>query len=153
MSEFSGGHGEKKSRKLDAFIAAVLSHPTIEGAAAAVGVAGSTARRWLQDPAVVQRLAEARRDSMRATMSRLQANATRAADNLDKLQQTAESEAVRLAAARANLEFAFRATELTDIQERIDRLEELAKNRWKGPIDEPPNPTATGTTRGPNGRP
>jgi hypothetical protein len=42
---------------------------------------------------------------MTRCMARLQANATTAADNLDQLQRTAESEAVRLAASRANLGF------------------------------------------------
>jgi hypothetical protein len=69
----------------------------MEDAAAAVGISPASAYRWLQDGVVLEHLAQARRESMKAAMSRLQENATRAADNLDQLQLTAESEAVRLA--------------------------------------------------------
>jgi hypothetical protein len=57
------GHGEKKTRKLDQFIAAMMSHGPVEAAAAA-GIAASTARRWMKDPVVIRRLAEPRRDAM-----------------------------------------------------------------------------------------
>jgi hypothetical protein len=97
MRGFSAGHGEKKHRKLDQFIAAMMIHKTVEAAAQAVGISAASAYRWMQDPLVIQRLTEARRDSMARCMARIQANATRAADNLDELQRTAESEAVRLA--------------------------------------------------------
>jgi hypothetical protein len=65
---FSRGHGSKKTRKLDAFIAAMMSHRTVEDAAAAVQISLSTAYRWMRDDNVVQRLAETRRDGMKATM-------------------------------------------------------------------------------------
>jgi hypothetical protein len=37
------------------------------------------------------------------------------------------------------------------VQERIARLEALAKNRWKGPSDDQPNHAPPGTARGLNG--
>src|SRR5215472_435679 len=123
MRGFSAGHGEKKHRKLDQFIAAMMIHKTVEAAAQAVGISAASAYRWLQDPLVIQRLTEARRDSMARCMGRIQANATRAADNLDELQRTAESEAVRLGASRATLEFAFRSTEIIDVLERLATIE------------------------------
>ena len=104
-----------------------MTHRTVEAAAAAAGISPATAYRWMQDPVVVQRLAEARRDGMTRCMARLQENATRAADNLDELQRTAESEAVRLAASRANLEFAFRSTEIIDVLERLAAVEQKVK--------------------------
>jgi len=44
------GHGEKLTRKQDAAIGALLSKPTITGAAGAVGVGEATLRRWLKEP-------------------------------------------------------------------------------------------------------
>jgi hypothetical protein len=105
----------------------------------------------MQDPAVVQRLAEARRQGMQHAMTRLQAAASRSVDCLCAIQQDGESESARVSAARTILEQALRAVEMGDIQERLTKLEELAKRRWKGPIDEQPDNTATGTARGSNG--
>jgi len=126
---FPRGHRRKKGQRLDAFIEAMMTRKTTEEAAVAAGISPATAYRWLQDPLIIERLAAARRDSMARCMSRLQANATRAADNLDKLQQSAESEAVRLGASRATLEFAFKTTELTDVIERLDALERTVKSQ------------------------
>jgi hypothetical protein len=147
----SRGHGDKKLRLRERFIMALLSHSSVEAAAESVGISRRTGSRWMQDPAVVQRLAEARRQGMQHAMTRLQAAASRSVDCLCAIQQDGESESARVSAARTILEQALRAVEMGDIQERLTKLEELAKNRWKGPIDEQPDHTATGTARGPNG--
>jgi hypothetical protein len=133
MRGFSAGHGEKKTRKLDQFIVAMMNHRTVEAAAASVGVAASTAHRWLKDSCVVQRLAEARRDAMNRAIARLQEAAVSAVDCLCQIQQDAESESARVSAARCILEQSLRATELNDIEQRIVKLEAIAKSRdWKG---------------------
>jgi arginine/lysine/ornithine decarboxylase len=130
---FSAGHGEKKPRKLDAFVVAMLAHPTVEAAAASVGIAASTAYRWLQHADVIQRLAEARRDVMKAVMSRLQQAAAGSVDCLCQVQREGESESARVSAARTILEQALRAVELQEVQERIEKLEAIVKSRnWKG---------------------
>jgi hypothetical protein len=149
---FSAGHGGKKARKLDEFIAAMLASPSVEEAAAAVGIGVASAYRWLRDPHVAQRLAEARRDGMQRALARLQANATRAVDNLDELQRSAESEAVRLGASRANLEFALRATEIIDVLERLATIEEKVNGPEWRKNDSPPNIAPAGKGRGVNGR-
>ena len=66
------GHGEKRSRKQEQFIAALLSYPTVEAAAKTVGIGDVTAWRWRQDPAFAQRYREATREVMRHTSARLQ---------------------------------------------------------------------------------
>jgi hypothetical protein len=149
---FPADHGGKKApRKLDAFVAAMLAHPTVEAAAEAVGISHATAYRWLQHPDVIQRLAEARRDAMKAAMSKLQQAASASVDCLCEIQRGGESESARVSAARTILEQALRAVELGDIEERIKRLEEIAKSNWKGSHDQP-NLAPTGTNRGVNGR-
>src|SRR5215469_6537747 len=66
MRGFSAGHGEKKTRRLDQFIAAMLKHGTVEAAAKVAGIAASTAWRWMRDPDVLARLREVRKDAMNA---------------------------------------------------------------------------------------
>ena len=129
---FSGGHGGKKAQKLDAFIAAMMSHKGVEAAAAAAGISPATAYRWLADPDVIRRLGEARRDAMQRAMSRLMEAAVGAVECLCEVQSSGESESARVSAARTILEQALRATELQDVQQRLDKLEAIAKSRWKG---------------------
>lgn len=102
----------------------------------------------MRDPTILEKIRAARRDGMTRCMARLQENATRAADNLDELQRTAESEAVRLAASKANLEFAFRSTEIIDVLERLAAVEQKLKSPdWRSHDTEPSNPETRGNRR------
>ena len=65
----SGGHGEKKSRKLDQFVAAMLNCRTVEDAAKAAGISVASAYRWLRDEVVCERLRVARREVWAGAMS------------------------------------------------------------------------------------
>jgi hypothetical protein len=135
----SRGHGDKRSRKLDQFIAALLATSSVEAAAQATRIGRATAHRWLQAPDVIQRLAEARRDAMKAAMSKLQQAASTSVDCLCEIQREGESESARVSAERCILEQALRAAELGDIEERLAKLETIAKNRnWKGADAEQP---------------
>jgi hypothetical protein len=148
----SRGHGDKRSRKVDQLISALLSHPSLEAAADASGVSRITAWRWLKDPAVLTRLREARREAMNRAIARLQEAATEAVDCLCEVQRDGESESARVSASRCILEQALRATELGDVQERLARLEALTKNRWKGTTDDEPNSAPAAKAGGANGR-
>jgi hypothetical protein len=127
---FSRGHGGKKARRLNDFITALMRRRTIEDAAAAAGLSLSTAYRWLRHDDVIQRLTEARRTGMQNAMAQLQANATSAVNVLDRLQTSAESEGIRLGAARAILAFALQSTEILDLAERLDEVERKI-NSWR----------------------
>ena len=128
----SRGHGDQKSKKLEQFLQAMLAQPSLEAAASAAGIGRATAHRWMRDPVVVQRLAEARRDVLKRVMTRLQQAAGKAVDCLCEIQQDGESESARVSAARCILEQTMRAAELQDLEERIAKLEAAAKSRWKG---------------------
>jgi hypothetical protein len=130
---FSRGHGAKKGQKLDAFVMAMMSHKTVESAAEAVGISAATAYRWLQDPLVAQHLAQARRDAMNRAIAKLQEAAVQSVDTLCEVQRDGVSESARVSAARCILEQALHAVELANIQERLNKLEAIAKSRWKGP--------------------
>jgi hypothetical protein len=108
--------------------------------------------RWMQDKSVRDRLHEACQNTMRHVLGRLQQAATQAIDTLSEVQSKGESESARVAAARCVLEQALHAAELTDIEERLDRLEAVAKSRdWKGSNDDQPNLTPSSKNRGVNG--
>jgi hypothetical protein len=147
----SSAHDGRKNRKLEQFVENLLSAPTVESAARSAGLSARTAWRRMRDPAVVQRLAEARRQSMQHAMMRLQAAASAAVACLCAVQQDAESESAKVSAARTILEMALRAAEIGDIEERLTRLEQLVKNNRKGPDDHQPNHTQVGAARRTNG--
>jgi hypothetical protein len=95
---------------------------------------------------------EARRDTMKAAMAKLQQAASASVDCLCEIQRGGESESARVSAARTILEQALRSVEVQDVQERLDKLEAIAKSRnWKGAGNEQPNHAQAGTSRGVNG--
>jgi hypothetical protein len=145
--------GGRKDRKLEQFVEGLLSAPTVESAAASAGISARTAWRWMQDPAVVQHLAKARRQGMQHAMTRLQAAASRSVDCLCAIQQDGESESARVSAARCILEQALRAVEIGDIQERLEKLEQIAKTHgaWRDPNHDRENQTSAGKNRSVNG--
>jgi len=123
------GHGEKKSRKSEQFIAALLAHPSIEAAARSISISDATAWRWMQDPRFVDQYREARREAMRHTTARLQEAAREAVECLREVQRTGESESARVSAARTILEQALKAVDLEDVQERLDALEKTVASK------------------------
>jgi hypothetical protein len=123
------GHGEKRSRKQEQFIAALLSYPAIEAAAKTVGIGDVTAWRWRNDPAFAEQYRKATREAMLHTAALLQGAARDAVDTLRAIQSKAESEAARVSAARTILDMALKAADLEDVQRRLDALEQAAKER------------------------
>ena len=107
----------------------------------------------MKDEAVRERLREAYRENMSHVIGRLQMAANQAIDALCEVQSSGESESAKVQAARCVLEQALRAAEIGDIQERLDKLEAIAKSRWKGPNDEQPNHTPAERPRTVNGHP
>jgi hypothetical protein len=116
------GHGERKSRKTEQFIAALLSEPTIEAAAKTVGIGDVTAWRWMKDPQFAEQYRQARREAMRHSTTRLQRASIEAVDALREIQNTGESESARVSAARTILEQAIKAADLEDVEQRLDAL-------------------------------
>jgi hypothetical protein len=148
----SPGHGEKKSRKLDAFIDALLVFASVEAAAESVGISHATGYRWQKDPVVIERLSEAaaaHRGAWHRTIARLQAAGPEAVETLQRNMQAAESGAAQIAAAKAILDMSFKAAEVAGFEQRLSALEEAIKNR-KGAYDEP-NFTQTDRPRTLNG--
>jgi hypothetical protein len=147
------GHGEKKSRKLDAFVEAMMTHRTVEAAAVAVGISNATAYRWMHDQDVIERLRQARQQAWSRAMAQLQEAGPEAVEALRKILREAEGESPRVAASRVILELGLRVIELGDIEARLEKLETLAKSNWKGTgNDQPADRAQAGGARGINGR-
>jgi len=107
---------------------ALAAGGTVEAAAKAADVSETTAYRRQREPAFRQRVAEVRDEMVSRAVARLSATSTLAADCLRELLK-AQSETVRLGAARAILELGSRLREQEDLGARIAALErELAGN-------------------------
>lgn len=123
------GHGQKKSRKQEQLIAALLSHPTIEAASKSIGIADTTAARWMKTPEFQVAYREARREAMRRTTARLQSAASEAVDALCEITRSGEGESARVSAAKCILDSALKAVDLDDIQQRLDAIERAIKSK------------------------
>jgi hypothetical protein len=118
------GHGEKRARKWEQAIAALLSEPTLERAALATGVSVRCLKNWLASPAFAAAYRDARRRTMETTIGRLQGAAALAVDALLECLQ-APSAAARVTAAKVILDKAVAGVELGDILQRLEILERV----------------------------
>jgi hypothetical protein len=108
-----------------AFLNALMAMPTIEQAAQRVGIAKSTAQRWLQSPSFQAAYAEARRMALAETIAFLQQSMLKAVTLLTAVLTDPEARVSnKIQAARAILEFGMRATEQDEVIARLRRLEE-----------------------------
>ena len=129
----SGG----ERRNADAgLVAALAGGATVRAAAAEVGVGEATAHRRLKEPEFRKRVDEARGEAIAAAVARLGAASTRAVMTLEGL-LAADSEAVRLGAARSILDLGLKLREHEDLAERVRILEdqlgqEGSTRRWAG---------------------
>jgi hypothetical protein len=105
-----------------ALIAALAAGLTVQDVATQAHVSERTARRRLDDPSFRRHVAGARAAVLELAVGRLVAATTEAADALRFL-LTAESESVRLAAARTLLDQAAKGIETLDLAARIEQLE------------------------------
>ncbi len=119
------GHGEKLTRKQEQAIAALMAAPSIVEAARQAGVSESTLLRWLQTPDFDAYYRAARREVVKQATGKLSAASGEAVDILRAVMtdQTAPASS-RVTAARAILDYAYKALELDDLATRILILEE-----------------------------
>jgi hypothetical protein len=103
---------------------ALASGQTLRDAAAATGIGERTATRRCVDTAFRRRVAELRGDMVQRALGRMADGMAEAADKLRQL-LAADSESVRLGAARALLELGVKLRESVELAERLDALERL----------------------------
>ncbi len=126
---------QKLSQKQERALVALLDCGEIKKAAAAAGVNEATLWRWLQSPDFQSRYRAARRQLVETAIAQLQSDCTIAARVLREMAEDREAPASsRVAAARTILEQSIGAIELMDLQERVERLEQLTPGQAKGKV-------------------
>lgn len=125
--------GEKLSRKQEDAIVSLLTSPTIQAAAEAIGISYITLWRWMQIPDFKEQYREARLETVRQAVSRLSQIATEAVEVLREIMKDMESPpSSRVTAAKTILEGAFKGIELDDLATRIEALEKTLEDRGTG---------------------
>lgn len=106
-------------------IEALLSNPSVEKAAQAVGVDKSTLFRWLRDGGFKEAYAEARKTLLESTLTGLQAISTEAVEALHaELTNATAKPSERIAAAKAILEFSLKGVDAIETEKRLAAIEE-----------------------------
>jgi hypothetical protein len=123
------GRSVVRGRKEERMIVALLEHSSVEKAAASLGISEATLWRRLKEPSFQEAFRHARREAFSRAVARLQQASSAAVTTVLRMMCDAKTPpASRLRAATSVLELTFRATELEDLQTRIQTLEDLAQN-------------------------
>lgn len=124
----SGTKSLMRSHRQDEIIVALLEHPTLEKAAAAIGISDVTLWRWMKNPDFQEAYRKGRREAFSQSVSRLQHASSAAVGTLLRVMTDREAPAAsRVRAADCVLQTAFRGIEMEDLEARLDRLEQLAQ--------------------------
>ncbi len=129
--------GDGRSGADSALVAALAGGATVQDAASSAGIAARTAYRRLKEPEFRRQVDEARAALIGQAIARLSAASTDAVSTLKDL-LTAESETVRLGAAKAILDLGLRLRGHEDLAERVAALEgqlgaeQGGTRRWAG---------------------
>jgi hypothetical protein len=122
-----------RKRKSDAeLIVALACGASTETAAEKAKLNVRTVYRRLKDPAFVAQVNEMRADMVRRTSGMLTIAGFASVKTLTSLQESANSEAVRLGAARATLELACKLREDAEWTDRLAKVEQRLKELLGG---------------------
>ena len=120
----TAGQGEKRSRKQQQDIAALLTAPTMAEAAARCGISEKTLWRWSQNPEFAVRFREARSRALEAAINKLCHSTYQAAVVLLEISTNKRaSSSSRVSAARAIFEIAIKVREFHELENRVAELE------------------------------
>ncbi len=110
-------------------MSALATGATLAEAATAPGVSKRRAIRWHAEPGVQAELAELQRATLEHARKLLLGLVDAAADTLRSVMADADSPASRVSAARTVLAQVLRFDERTDLQERLQRVEQAIEAR------------------------
>lgn len=114
------------TRRQEKFLIALLDAPTLKQASQQANISENTGRKWLQDDLFSEEYKRMRRELMKQTTARLQYLALKATGELEKiLDDPKASIFAKIQASQLILEKAYKGLELEDLEERIERLEQL----------------------------
>lgn len=125
-------YGEAMSNltpRQEKFLLALLSEPTVNQACRTAGISPKTGRNYLHSEVFSEAYKKMRRDIMKQTTARLQFLALKATQELEKiLDNPKASPFAKINAAQLVLDKAYKGLELEDLEERIERLEQITDN-------------------------
>ena len=108
-------------------IVALLTEPTIQKAAQAVGVSDTTMHRWLELPAFSRAYRNARREGFRHAIALTQKYAVHAVQTLMKVMQDPTApHSAKVSASGLLLKFSRESIELDDLAARVEALEQTS---------------------------
>lgn len=114
--------------KDEAIIAALLSTATIRAASAACGVSEAAIYKRLREPAFKAKYDKARLDMLEQHSNRLQQHIGAAIEEMAAIAKDPDNSAqVRLNASEAIIRTSLKLTEQVDILQRIEKLEQAAR--------------------------
>ena len=126
------GHGTKFNRKMEAAIAAILTHKNLEEAAGAAGVSVATLLRWQKLPEFQKEFRKAKRAVHAQAMARLQqATGPAVSTVLRVLSDPQTPPATKMRAGQIVIELSLKFIDQEDILARIEQLEAAADKRKK----------------------
>ena len=112
-----------KDHQQERIIMALLEHPTLERAAAALDMSKATLWRSMQRPEFATAFRKARRDAFSQSLARLQHAANVAVNTLLRVMTDREAPAAsRVRAADVVLQATVRGMEVEDIEARVSEL-------------------------------
>jgi phage terminase small subunit len=118
---------ENGQRRIDMLVQALAVGESITEAARRSGYSERTVRRWLHKPKFARKVSRTRATMIDGAAGRMADAMTDAAGTLRELLK-AESESVRLSAAKSILELGSKLREATEIEERLAAVEEKIAN-------------------------
>ncbi len=116
---------ENLTSKQEKALVALLAHGTLKEASEACGMSETTLWRTMQLPGFQTAYRASRRQSVEAAIAKLQAGCAVAVRVLLEVAEDGQaSSTARVAAAKTILDQSVNGLELTDLQERVEQLEE-----------------------------
>jgi uncharacterized protein YcbX len=123
----TAGHGEKRTRKQQQAIAALLTAPTMAEAAARCGISEKTLWRWSQHSEFAEAYRKAQQRLLESAINALRQAALTFAETLRIVAADASAPpASRATAARSGLEVLLKAVTIEDLERRVNELEKNA---------------------------
>ncbi len=115
---------DQLSLKQQKAVAALLDSRTIAAAARAAQISERTLYRWLSQDAFRDEVKHARRAAVAQATARLQNLSSSAVETLEQmLNDSVQPTVARVGAVRTALQYAYRASEVDDLADRLDALE------------------------------
>jgi hypothetical protein len=122
------GTENRLSARQNRLIAALVANPDMQAACLSARVSRTTAYRWIKEPVFADALKLERGRVLDEALSRVKSHVTEAVDVLAALLANEDASTRRLA-CNDILRHAIKAKEMEDIQERLDVLERVLRER------------------------